>query len=258
MATHEGKADTYFGLIGLAPARVGQTSALGSMIEKALPRAVDDPGLPLPASLYADPSGARLRIGRRREGDVIAIEPSFIGTAAMRARLAGASPRPGDTHINVQGYFQVLEDDAEMFPVVAALADPQRLLSWPQDVLGRLNLTLLPHEFEVFGSEAEFLAAQAQAAEGRPKIAARAFFPTGLFEAQGKPAQPAGMFTGQVQSVRELTVELTGLPIVVVAAATLGGGVTMVANRGAFARLPERGNILRAFGFLSAQFTPDG
>ncbi len=252
-----GRADSYFGLIGLADPAISRISdGFAPMLSAILPRARDEHGLAFPSKLYTDASGARLRIGMNGEGAPVAIAPSFLGAGSMLGRLVGFAPRPTDSFIEAQGYFQIMDRGEDAFPLVAALSDPQKIAQWTENCVGFLQVTLLPHEFDLFASPQTFMEYQRQAAPDRPPFAPRAVIPTGVFEPDGKPSQPAAMVIGEIIDVRELTVALTGRAIVALELATFAGTLSVVANREAFAGLPKGGNTLRAFGFVMAQFEP--
>ncbi|MFN4025406.1 MAG: hypothetical protein ACK4MQ_11280 [Hyphomonas sp.] len=257
MADSSKQANTYLGLIGLVDADVVAGTTPGDLIADVLPRCVPESGLARETRLYADPSGARIRISLDEQGGPLAAHVSFPAVGRLPVRLKGFVPRPEDTYADAHAYYEVLGGGEVLYPVVATVVDPHAIGEWGQDITGSLQLTVFPHRFEVFGSAADFSLHQQTTAPGRPQYAAKAFVPSGIVERDANtPAEPFGLFTGVVTGTDERVVTLTGNRIVAVAVETYGGSLTLVANRAAFRELPQAGNIVRAKGWLSGQFYP--
>lgn len=251
-------ANTYLGLIGLLKPEITAGDTPQELIGAILPHAVPETGLARETRLYTDPSGSRLRITFDEHGQPAAGHPSFPAAGALRARLRGFSPRPGDTYAEAHAVYEVFDGETLLYPVVATVADPHALAGWKQDASGTLQLTVFPHRAEVFASAEEFATHQQAEAPDRPHFSAKAFVPTGINErAPGQPPQPSGMFTGIVRSAESRTVQLTGQGVTLVELETHGGTLSLVANRDAFSVLPAPGNVMRARGWLTGQFSPD-
>lgn len=251
------QANSYLGLIGLVGEDVAAGETPGDLITSILPRCVPESGLARETRLYTDPSGVRVRISLDEKGGPLAAHVSFPAPGRLPVRLKGYVPRPGDTYADAHAYYEVLGGGDVLYPLVATVADPHAIGGWAQDMAGSLQITVFPHRFEVFGSPEDFSRHQQTTAPDRPQYAAKSFVPTGIVERDANmPAEPSGMFVGLVKGAEERVVQLTGNRIVAVAVETYGGTLTLVANRAAFGKLPELGNVVRAKGWLSGQFYP--
>lgn len=257
MANGRRQANTYLGLVGLVDADLAPGATPDELIAKVLPRCVSESGLARETRLYTDPSGARVRISLDEAGRPLAAQASFLALGELPVRLKGFVPRPDDTYAEAHAYYEVIGQGEVLYPLVATVADPHSIGGWAQDQAGTLQLTVFPHRFEVFQSEAEFSLHQQATAPDRPQYAAKSFVPAGILERGANiPAEPSGIVAGIVSGADERITQLTGNRIVSVAIDTYGGTLTLVADRGAFGDLPRPGNVLRARGWLCGQFLP--
>lgn len=237
---------SHFSTIGL------EVSGEEDMLALANAMASDAAQFRVPGGTYLrwlDPSGAGVWLRLDSAGDLIGLNPHFIGKSEVLARLESrvqSSPEhpldggfhawadPPPDQLDAAGTYPFVFDCPE-FLIHADLSLP---------AVRTVQVSAFAHEVEVHESEDAFYASQG---ETEPKFAAQSFIPTGLFDLEGdqpNPPQAYGLFTGRVLESKTLRNELGAREFHWALVETLGGTFDVVIDPTLVAAGPSEGSIV--------------
>ncbi len=208
--------------------------------------------------IYSDASGAEMYLQGNTGDELVGFNPHFSGKSRRRVRLTRMIERDS-SELDGGFYAQAnLSDDAGEngeYPFVFDAPDfrVNTNLQFPR--VCEIQLTAFAsNDFKIYRNENDYHAAQ----ENAPTIAAKSFFPSGLFTpdenaTEVDPPRPIGIFTGEIKEFELKTNELTGEKFYRFLVETLGGEVDVVADPKLIMNEPQTGGIVSGQFWLSGR-----
>lgn len=207
---------------------------------------------------WASPSGAELWIHLDRSGELVSVQPHFVGASEVPVRVTGAVSHPADSAL--EGMFHAWAD-----PVAAEGGEPEGAYPFlfaapdarlhdgkarPFEVVAQV--AAFPHEVVAFESTEAFEAGRG----GEIGLAPESFIPSGLFLPPDQPdaaPEPMAVFAGRVRSRGEAVNDLTDAPFGWATVDTLGGSFDVVLDPELMDAPPAVGSILAGTFWLSGR-----
>lgn len=206
---------------------------------------------------WAPPSGEQLWLQLKPNGDAMGMTPHFAGRSAVRAGLEARVARP--SHTPLEGTFLAWANPPAGaavggdYPFVFDCPDAavHHDLALPAEVV--VQVAAFAQQAAVHASAAAYEAEQA--AQGL-SFGARSFIPSGLVSPDGQPLdppEPHALIAGMVVESAELHNAVTGDGFYWVLVDSLGGTFDLVIDPSLLPALPQPGNVVSGWFWLSGR-----
>lgn len=206
---------------------------------------------------WAPPSGEQLWLQLTPGGDAMGMTPHFAGKSSVRVAIEARVSRR--THTPLDGTFLGWANPPDGaagggdYPLAFDCPDAAAHAGMALPTTAVVQIAAFAQQVSVYASDDEYEAARV--AQGLA-FASKSFIPSGLFSPAGepvKPPEPHALFVGHVLEAEERRNAVTGKLFWWVLVETLGGSFDVVIDPDLLPSLPDAGNVLSGWFWLSGR-----
>jgi hypothetical protein len=200
--------------------------------------------------------GAELWLQLDDDDNLLGMNPYFAGKSRVRVALTARLTRPDGTPLDgaFHAWADPSDDNSEMgaYPFVFDAPDFHIYDDVELPAVCDASVAAFAHEVELFDNPEVYEASQ----ETEPKFAAQSFIPSGLFTAEGAPAEPplaTALFSGIIREAEMRTNELSNKSFHWLLVETLGGVYDVVIDPELLAGEPRIGGVISGAFWLTGR-----
>jgi hypothetical protein len=206
---------------------------------------------------WAPPSGEQLWLQVKRNGDAMGMNPHFAGKSSVRVNLEARVAR--DSHTPLDGTFLGWANPPAPagpggdYPFVFDCPDAATHVALELPAIAVAQIAAFAQQVSVYASKDAY--DDSQAAQ-HMNFASQSFIPSGLFSPAGEPVdppEPHALFAGHVLEAVERRNAVTGQPFWWALVETIGGTYDVVIDPALLPALPQPGNVLSGWFWLSGR-----